>query len=281
MRQRFLAVELLLFVLPHACLVAAVVFWDALAPRTFDILLGVVMYLLGMLGFEVALHRYFAHRAFVAKGPLRIFLAFAACAASQGPVLWWVWAHRHHHRHSDTDQDLHTPVGRGAFARRLWHSHIGWHIRQSRQAQGFSVPPDLAVDRTAVAAHRAYYPLLIGSLLAPCVVAFFVYGDVLSVVRAYVWVSGVRMVVQLHFTCALTSLAHLLGGRPFPTKDNSRNIGWLALPTLGASWHNNHHAYPRSATLWLRWWQVDLSYAFIAAMKAVGAAEKVQHPDPR
>jgi stearoyl-CoA desaturase (delta-9 desaturase) len=31
------------------------------------------------------------------------------------------------------------------------------------------------------------------------------------------------------------------------------------LLALGEGWHNNHHAFPRSALHGLRWWQFDLS----------------------
>ena len=43
------------------------------------------------------------------------------------------------------------------------------------------------------------------------------------------------------------------------TGDESRNLLWLALPTLGEAWHNNHHAFPTSCRHGLRRWQLDPS----------------------
>ena len=50
----------------------------------------------------------------------------------------------------------------------------------------------------------------------------------------------------------------------------SRNLLWLALPTLGEAWHNNHHAFPTSARHGLRWWQLDPSAWLIAGLERVG-----------
>lgn len=269
--------EIFAVLFPHTCLVAVLVWPSALAPTQFDVAMAIGLYVAGMLGFEVGLHRYFAHRSFRARAPLRLLLGICSGLAMQGPVLWWVWAHRHHHRYSDQPNDLHSPSGGGHLLARLWHAHIGWHIAQSRSAAGFSVPMDLATDRIAVASHRAYYAILGASLLLPAVIAY-VEGGAFNAVRSLVWAGGIRMLALLHFSCALTSVAHWVGSRPYATTDNSRNVWPLALPTLGAAWHNNHHAFPRSATLWLRWWQIDLSFLFIALMESVGLASHVCRP---
>ena len=44
--------------------------------------------------------------------------------------------------------------------------------------------------------------------------------------------------------------------RPYATGDLSTNCAWLALPTFGEAWHNNHHAFPYSARHGLEAWQV-------------------------
>ena len=56
----------------------------------------------------------------------------------------------------------------------------------------------------------------------------------------------------------------------------SRNNAWLALPTLGESWHNNHHAYPTSAAHGLRYWQVDLTYGMVWTLEKFGLVSKVK-----
>ena len=45
--------------------------------------------------------------------------------------------------------------------------------------------------------------------------------------------------------------------------------------TNGEGWHNNHHASPRAAAHGHRWWEIDLTYWTIVALKWVGLAWKV------
>ena len=70
-----------------------------------------------------------------------------------------------------------------------------------------------------------------------------------------------------HLTFSINSICHFFGRRRFPTDDRSTNVFWLALPTMGESWHHNHHAFPRSAMHGLRWWEVDMGGLVIRAMK--------------
>ena len=44
---------------------------------------------------------------------------------------------------------------------------------------------------------------------------------------------------------------------------------WLALPSFGESWHNNHHAFPTSACHGLDRWQLDPSALVIRGWRPV------------
>jgi stearoyl-CoA desaturase (delta-9 desaturase) len=66
-----------------------------------------------------------------------------------------------------------------------------------------------------------------------------------------------------------------MGTRRFDVDDESRNVFWLALPTLGEAWHHNHHAFPRSAVHGLRRRELDPSGLVIAAMERLGLARDV------
>jgi fatty-acid desaturase len=54
----------------------------------------------------------------------------------------------------------------------------------------------------------------------------------------------------------------------------------LALPSLGEAWHNNHHAFPTSATHGLGRWQLDPSALLIGALEASGRAWDVVRINP-
>ncbi len=66
--------------------------------------------------------------------------------------------------------------------------------------------------------------------------------------------------------------------RPFATRDRSANCWWLALPALGEGWHNNHHAFPRSARFGLRWYEVDPGFLFIRLLQMAHLAWDVVVP---
>jgi stearoyl-CoA desaturase (delta-9 desaturase) len=89
------------------------------------------------------------------------------------------------------------------------------------------------------------------------------------------WGGAVRMFCLHHATFSVNSLCHFFGRQPFRTDDQSRNLAWLALPTLGEAWHNNHHAFPTSASHGMRRWQLDPSAAVIWALERTGLAWEV------
>ena len=77
------------------------------------------------------------------------------------------------------------------------------------------------------------------------------------------WGGFARIFALDHATWAVNSLGHTIGNREFPLRDESRNIGALAPPTMGGSWHNNHHARPGLAQTRRHWWQLDMAGEFI------------------
>ncbi len=80
-----------------------------------------------------------------------------------------------------------------------------------------------------------------------------------------------RLFVLHHVTFSINSICHVFGCRRFRTSDESRNVFWLALPSFGESWHNNHHASPTSACHGLDRWQLDPSALVIRGSEACGA----------
>ena len=73
-------------------------------------------------------------------------------------------------------------------------------------------------------------------------------------------------------TYSINSLCHFFGRRAFETKDESRNLLWLAIPSFGESWHNNHHAFPTSAFHGMRRWELDPSAGVIWTLEKLGLA---------
>ena len=50
----------------------------------------------------------------------------------------------------------------------------------------------------------------------------------------------------------------------------------MALLTFGEGWHNNHHAHPQSARHGLAWYEFDLNWYGISALRMLGLAQNVK-----
>lgn len=260
-----------------AALVLAVlhgVSWTALA-------LFVVFYLVTTAGVEIGLHRYFSHRAFKCGKGMRLALGIAGSMAGQGPVLFWAATHRQHHRHADTEQDPHSPVvGEGGAFARFWFAHMGWLFAEHRYDAARDAP-DLVRDHATILAHRLYVGWFALGLILPALIGFALGGTAYVALEGFLWGGLARVFAVHHAIWSVNSLCHLMGGQPWKSRDESRNLALLALPTLGGAWHNNHHAFPASATTSLAWWQPDPSAWIIRAWEAMGLVWDVRRPPSR
>ena len=52
----------------------------------------------------------------------------------------------------------------------------------------------------------------------------------------------------------------------------------LAPPTMGGSWHNNHHAHPQSARHGLAWYELDVNWIGICALRRLHLAWDIKLP---
>jgi stearoyl-CoA desaturase (delta-9 desaturase) len=89
------------------------------------------------------------------------------------------------------------------------------------------------------------------------------------------WGLFFRTVIGLHSTLLVNSATHSWGTRRFVTRDLSTNSWWVAIFTFGEGWHNNHHAHPVSARHGLKWYEFDLNWYGIWALKKLGLARHV------
>ena len=263
-------------VLPFVAFVAALVLlWDRGVGWT-DLGVMAAMYLVTALGITIGYHRLLTHRAFQTFKPVEYTLATAGSMAVQGPVIDWVADHRKHHAHTDEEGDPHSPhVGQGSGLAGLWHAHVGWLFDSNGQADRRRYAPDLVEDPGMRRISRNF-PWLVGlSLLIPFAAGGLLTASVVGGLTAMLWGGFVRIFFVHHVTWSINSICHFHGARRFATDDESRNVWWLSLASLGEAWHHNHHAFPRSASHGLRWWELDPSGALIRGMRRLGLAWNV------
>jgi stearoyl-CoA desaturase (Delta-9 desaturase) len=264
-----------------------VVGWQVWADLLFwsDLIVFGIMYVATGLGITVGFHRLFTHRAFKARRGVRAALAILGSAAIEGPVVSWVADHRKHHAFSDQPGDPHSPhvdhgQGLRGALRGLLHAHVGWLFIHTQRGRHERYAPDLLADPTIRWVSRWFIVWVLGGLAAAFVLGWLIGGSLHTALTGLLWGGAVRMLVLHHATYSINSLCHFFGRRDFDTRDESRNLFWLALPTFGEAWHNNHHAFPTSAAHGLRRWQVDPSAAVIWALEKTGLAWDVIRVSP-
>jgi stearoyl-CoA desaturase (Delta-9 desaturase) len=137
---------------------------------------------------------------------------------------------------------------------------------------------DLLKDPYIMAVNGRYYWWVALGLAAPALAGAIVCGGWTGAVEGLIWGGLVRMCAGHHMIWWITSFAHVFGRRDYRVGDLSTNNWWLALPTLGESWHNNHHAFPHAPALDFKWWQFDVSGVVIRSLARFGLAHNLHAP---
>jgi stearoyl-CoA desaturase (delta-9 desaturase) len=223
-----------------------------------------------MLAMECAYHRYFSHRAFKTSRVFQFVLAIVAVTTGQRGILWWASTHRRHHSHADIEGDVHSPRVSG-----LWYGHMGWTLNGDNTDTNLDMVPDFARFPELLLLNRFHYVpglfLLLGLYFAGRAGWF---GSGVDGIQAVVWGFFFSTLLVLHGTFGVNSLGHeggrYGGTRRYETEDASVNHPWLALPTMGGGWHNNHHRYPASARSGFAWWEIDPAYVVLRMLAAAG-----------
>ncbi|WP_370618043.1 acyl-CoA desaturase [Mumia sp. Pv 4-285] len=266
---------------PFIALLAAIpVAWGGwLGP--VDLALLVVFYLIGSLGVTVGLHRYFTHKSFKPNRPVKIALGVAGSLAIQGPVTRWVADHRKHHKFSDREGDPHSPWRYGetipALTKGFAYAHLGWMFNAEQTPQR-QYAPDLLKDRDIVRLSKQFPLWVFVSLAAPAVIGGLATWSWQGAVTGFFWGSLVRVFLVHHVTWSINSICHTMGEAPFKSRDRSGNVWWLAIPSMGESWHNLHHADPTCARHGVLPGQVDISARLIWLMEKAGWVRDVRWP---
>jgi sn-1 stearoyl-lipid 9-desaturase len=214
-------------------------------------------------GITLGYHRLITHRSFRVPKWLEYFFLFCGTLACQGP-LEWIAKHRIHHRYSDKPEDPHD-INNG-----FWWTHVGWilHILPCDHTMDVYIK-DISRDPV----YRFFDRTMLLWQLLLAVGLYFLGGW-----PFVVWGIFVRLVAVYHSTWFVNSATHRFGYRPHDSDDQSTNCWWVALISYGEGWHNNHHAFPRSARHGLSWWELDATWGMIRALQALGLAKNIVRP---
>ena len=226
-----------------------------------DIGLFLAFFTLTTMGLSLGFHRQAAHRSFQPHPAVRFVFLALGTIAFQAPVTYWVTTHIKHHAFPDREGDPHSPVEKG-----FWHGHYGWTLSYDREKDFAEYKRVVLADPMLMFFQHSYLLWLVFAIALCGLVGGW---------SGILWGFVLATLGSDHLTRFINSYGHLYGRRPFETGDGSRNNWWLALITQGDGWHNNHHAFPRSAFHGLRWYEVDISGYVIRLLEFLGLAKHV------
>jgi stearoyl-CoA desaturase (Delta-9 desaturase) len=287
-------------VVPLLGAIAAV--WLAIAQGLWalDLLLFTGLYLFTMAGVEMGFHRLVSHRQFGTVPALRALLLVGGSMAGEGTPMLWAAVHRLHHQHADGPDDPHSPVyGRRGLLGRLrgfvrvqflWYTRVPAVARFRAMLRAYrrdgALPAgddgrflravaDLLNDPLVDRIERRYGLWVLSGYALPTAVGALAAGP-WGALHGLLWGGFARDFAVKQVTFAINSVGHTIGVRSAGAHAGaSRNNAVMALFTLGAGWHANHHDDPGAAVLRFRWWQVDPVGVAIQGLARLGLAWNV------
>ena len=238
-----------------------------------DLTLFLTMYTVCAFGITLGFHRMLTHKAFQAHPWVKTFFLISGSMAMQGPALHWAATHTQHHANSDEEDDPHSPL------KSLWHAHVGWILNDFKpDIQKYAGA--LLKDPIIVFVHNTFWLWVFVGLAIPSLIgagAAYLMGQSawFGALTGLIWGGFVRLFFNQHVTWAVNSICHTFGSRQFETTDESRNNFLFGILAMGEGWHNNHHAFPRSARHGMNWKQPDPSAWAIWLMEKLGLIKDV------
>jgi fatty-acid desaturase len=221
-------------------------------------------------GHSVGFHRRLIHRSFDCPKWLEYTLMWFGTVVGMGGPIWTIrlhdtrdWAQR--------QSDCHAI---------LRHEHPIWldgilylHARLIlKNPPGFDPGPGIGDDRF----HRFLDKYWMWQQLPVAIVLFLLGGW-----PWLIWGVCVRVSACTTMHWFVSYFAHTHGPQDWIVDGaviQAHNVPLMAIPTMGESWHSNHHAFPASARHGLYPGQIDLGWHFVQLLEFLGLAWNVKVP---
>lgn len=220
-------------------------------------------------------HRILSHRSLRVPKWLEYLIIAGGYLSLEGSPIFWVTTHRLHHQYSDHDGDPHSPNDG------LWHAFISWMWKPAvviSSEESRKIGPDLYRDPVYkfLHCHHTHWDgiLCLGFAVLFRVAIFLAFGPIVLAAN----IAGTLMAFL--GPLLVNSVGHLkrFGYESYACGDNSRNVWFVALLSLGEGWHNNHHAFPQSARHGLKVREFDATWSTVCLLKFLGLASEIRLP---
>jgi sn-1 stearoyl-lipid 9-desaturase len=245
-------------------LAPVLVTWGAVA--AFLVTAGVTL----CVGHSVGFHRRLIHRSFDCPKWLERTLVWFGTAVGIGGPLWTIKLH-------DTrdwgqrQQGCHPLLCHGKPFLADGFYYLNFRL-QLQHPPGFDPGPGIADDRFYRFLQRTW---MLQQL--PIAAGLFLLGGW----PWLVWGVPVRIAACTTMHWFISYFAHTRGPQDWVVDDagiQAHNVPLWAIPTMGESWHCNHHAFPSSARHGLYPGQIDLGWHFVQLLQWLGLAWNVRVP---
>lgn len=221
-------------------------------------------------GHSVGFHRRLIHRTFKCPKWLEWMLVWSGTLVGmQGP--FWViqshdfrdWAQRQPNCHAFLKH------GHGFMRDGWWNLHCRLKLNNP---PGFEPGPGIEDDPFYQFLQRTWMLQQI-----PIAVVLFLMGGM----PWLVWGVCARVTVGVSMHWFVGYICHTHGPQSWIVDNGAiqaHNVPWAAIPSMGESWHNNHHAFPASACHGIYPGQIDIGFQFIRILERIGFVWDVQIP---
>lgn len=216
----------------------------------------------------VFLHRHQAHRALSMHPALSHFFRLWLWLTTGMVTKEWTAIHRKHHAKCETAEDPHSPqilglplvLFQGA---ELYRKEAKNKETMVRYGQG---TPEDWMEENVYSHSKWGISLMLG-------IDLLLFG----VPGLAIWALQMSW-IPFFAAGVVNGIGHYWGYRNFECPDEARNIIPLGVFIGGEELHNNHHTYPTSAKMSVKWWEFDIGWFYIRLFEMLGLAKAKRIP---
>ena len=211
----------------------------------------------------VYLHRHSAHRALDLHPALAHFFRLWLWLTTGMTTREWTAIHRKHHTVTDVGGDPHSPVVFGLRKVLFQGTELYRSAGRDRpMVERFGTgTPDDWLERNIYSRYSTKGVTLLA------IVNLLLFGPL----GLTAW--AVQMMWIPFFAAGVVNgLGHRFGYRNFECPDAATNVFPWGVLIGGEELHNNHHTYPNSAKLSVKWFEFDLGWTYIRLFELLGLA---------
>jgi stearoyl-CoA desaturase (delta-9 desaturase) len=125
--------------------------------------------------------------------------------------------------------------------------------------------------------HKYYLPIAIFSgIIIPTIIGSLI-GSTLG---GFAFIGLLRIVFVHHCTFFINSLCHIIGTRPYTTKNSARDSFIMAFFSYGEGYHNYHHYFPVDYRNGIKWYHFDPTKWLIKSLSYINLTYDLKSVPP-